>query len=167
VPSSSMLIGHSACSSLLTTGAGLKCLMVRFDCTARVWRLPEQVGEVFLLRQDGLQPVEARFEIGHLRAELGQLLGDGHALADVDRSAARRLRCTSKRLIGRYRVQVVERRRAGHPQRDKQPLPGVPREFVQAQIQGVTVRIGDCSHLIGTRVGPPSRPADTTWAFHT
>src|SRR5436190_8229121 len=36
VPSSSRVIGHSACSCLVTAAPGLKLLIVRFDCAATV-----------------------------------------------------------------------------------------------------------------------------------
>ena len=36
MPCTSSAIGHSACSSLVTTGAGLNEVMVRFDCVATV-----------------------------------------------------------------------------------------------------------------------------------
>ena len=137
VPSSSMLMGHSACSSLVTTGAGLKSLMVRFDCTASVCRLRSRSPKSFSSGRTALQAVEARLQVGHLRPELRQLAGGGHALVDV-RAERREALALHLGPVGRHRVQVVEGRHAGDGQRDKQPDLGVPRQFVQAQVHGVT-----------------------------
>ncbi len=83
MPSSSRVIGHSACSVLVTVGAGLKPLIDHVRLRGHGLHPIEEIGGVLFLRENRLEVRQPRLEVGHLLPELRQLLGGGETLGDV------------------------------------------------------------------------------------
>ncbi len=110
--------------------------MVRFGLRRHRLHAAQQIGRVLLFRQHRAQVREARFEVLHLGAELGQLLRRREALVDV---GAQRVELQLARgHVGaqRHLVVVVEGADAHHREDQEGDDLAVPGKFAETDIHG-------------------------------